>query len=206
MTVTRDDLLRVIDENPADESSWLLYSDWLQQRGDPRGELIALDIALETEPEGERRDELTTARAALITNYGAQLLGDTFAKFMAAGYAAVTWRRGFITMFVYGGSMRLTHKRQVGWIVKLIAEHPEAFTFLHTFGMPNTDLEKLDLFTQFKHVSVLDLSHSNVVEIAPLLAMPALTRVNLVGCDVDEKAIKALKAARPNATILASEY
>ena len=39
MSVTRDDLLAVIDENPADDASWLAYADWLQQKGDPRGEL-----------------------------------------------------------------------------------------------------------------------------------------------------------------------
>jgi uncharacterized protein (TIGR02996 family) len=37
-----------IEESPADTERWLVYADWLQQEGDPRGELIALRAAKKT--------------------------------------------------------------------------------------------------------------------------------------------------------------
>ena len=38
--MSAEDLIAAIVANPEDESSWLVYADWLLERGDPRGELI----------------------------------------------------------------------------------------------------------------------------------------------------------------------
>jgi uncharacterized protein (TIGR02996 family) len=53
-------LLRAIDASPSDPAPYLVYADWLQQQGDPRGQLIILDHALLERPEaGELLRELT---------------------------------------------------------------------------------------------------------------------------------------------------
>lgn len=44
MTVEGDELLAQVYAAPDDDTPRLIYADWLQQRGDPRGELIALQI------------------------------------------------------------------------------------------------------------------------------------------------------------------
>jgi uncharacterized protein (TIGR02996 family) len=44
-TQDADALLAEIRTNPADDRTRLVYADVLQQRGDPRGELIALQLA-----------------------------------------------------------------------------------------------------------------------------------------------------------------
>ena len=50
MTELPDELLAAIHASPDDPAAYLVAADWLQQRGDPHGELIALAIALDREP------------------------------------------------------------------------------------------------------------------------------------------------------------
>ena len=158
---TREDLLAVIAENPADENAWLLYADWLQQHGEPRGELIALDIAIESAA-AERKAELEAARGELLASYGAKLLGETFAKFVASGYGEVVWHRGFITVFGFPGNTRVAHKRSVGWLVKLILDNPEPFTFLKKLALAHTDIADVVPFAKFKHLVEIDVRDTNV--------------------------------------------
>jgi uncharacterized protein (TIGR02996 family) len=159
---TRDDLLAVIAEDPDDDNAWLAYADWLQQRGETRGELIALDIALESAT-GARKTELEAARVGMLASYGAALLGETFSRFIASGYGQLSWRRGFIATFGYGGSSSGgTHLRKVGWLVKLIVDNPEPFTFVTRLAFPNTDLVNLTPFMTFKHLVELDVRTTNV--------------------------------------------
>jgi uncharacterized protein (TIGR02996 family) len=76
--------------DPDDLESVLVLGDWLQARGHPRGELIALQHRLELHPE-----DAETARAAKahVERHAAALLGP-----LASCGEAVTleWRRGFI--------------------------------------------------------------------------------------------------------------
>ena len=37
-------LERAIFDDPADDTAWQVYGDWLQQQQDPRGELISLEL------------------------------------------------------------------------------------------------------------------------------------------------------------------
>lgn len=144
-----------------DDAAWLAYADWLQSTGDPQGELIALDVALEA-ASGPQRDALVAARRDLVARYGAAILGDTFARFVASGYATVAWQRGYIVELEYAGSPVLSHRRAVGWLVDLIAAKPEPFRFVQKLGFPGTDLATLDAFVRFEHLEAIDVSRTNV--------------------------------------------
>ena len=69
------DLLAAVYAAPLDDAPRLVYSDFLQDRGDPRGDFIALQLA--------GRDA-----SALVAEHGARWLGDLPAT-------DVTWERGF---------------------------------------------------------------------------------------------------------------
>ncbi len=58
-------LVRKIAEAPDDPSNYLVYADWLSERGDPRGELIAVQHALEDAP-SERRPDLEERQTVLL--------------------------------------------------------------------------------------------------------------------------------------------
>src|SRR5262249_47953996 len=47
------DFLTALESAPEDDTAWLAYADWLEERGDPRGEHVRLTVALgrgEVEP------------------------------------------------------------------------------------------------------------------------------------------------------------
>ncbi|MBX3162421.1 MAG: TIGR02996 domain-containing protein [Deltaproteobacteria bacterium] len=87
-------LLAAIRERPEDDAPRLVYADWLTERGDPRGELIAVQCALarlerddDARPRLEERDrELRTAHEEAWRGELAQLPG------FASGYL----ERGFV--------------------------------------------------------------------------------------------------------------
>jgi uncharacterized protein (TIGR02996 family) len=90
------DLERAIVENPADREAWLVLADAFQSKGDPRGELIALEIAGEAEA-GKRK-----AAKAYFTKHREALVGKLAALELLDDEAAFTWRRGFIAGAMIG--------------------------------------------------------------------------------------------------------
>jgi uncharacterized protein (TIGR02996 family) len=60
----QDAFLKEILANPADREVRLVFADWLEENGDPRGELIRLQIQLEEMKPGyvERRSPSLTLR------------------------------------------------------------------------------------------------------------------------------------------------
>lgn len=67
---TEDDFLADVWAHPLDDAPREVYGDWLQQRGNPRGELIALQMA-------RHRGNADTAKAerALLVEHGRAWLG-----------------------------------------------------------------------------------------------------------------------------------
>jgi uncharacterized protein (TIGR02996 family) len=89
------ELEKAIHADPYDTSAYMVYADWLQGQGDPRGELISLQLAA-----GTGRDaKVAKAAAALIADHTAYFLGpleDHLKVHDGSGDAAFTWRFGFI--------------------------------------------------------------------------------------------------------------
>ena len=52
------DLEATLHAEPDNLEAWQVYGDWLQAQDDPRGELIALQVALEKEKNSSRKDSL----------------------------------------------------------------------------------------------------------------------------------------------------
>ncbi|HEX4418575.1 MAG TPA: WGR domain-containing protein [Kofleriaceae bacterium] len=89
------ELEQAIMADPYDGSAYMVYADWLQGQGDPRGELISLQLAAEAKPDGK----LAKAAAALIERHAAYFLGplEEHVKLHDDSDAdAFTWRFGFI--------------------------------------------------------------------------------------------------------------
>ena len=75
-----DELLAAIVAAPDDDDNYLVYADWLQSRGDPRGELIALHHAGQTERANELAHSLLPQALASVLDRGLRL----------------DWRLGFV--------------------------------------------------------------------------------------------------------------
>src|ERR1051326_6499348 len=74
---------------PEDPAGYLVYADWLQQHGEPRGELIVIQHALVKTP---RDRELRARQTALFGEHSDRLRGPL----MLVEHAKVDWHLGFV--------------------------------------------------------------------------------------------------------------
>ncbi len=90
-----------IDDDPDDRMAYSVYGDWLQRRGDRRGELIALFLAVEAQRASSPRDK-PPAQAALrklLARHAGELLGPLARLVRDPGDPTAPpflWRHGYI--------------------------------------------------------------------------------------------------------------
>ncbi len=73
---------RALTENPDDRAGWCAYADWLVEQGDPRGEFMQTQLALEDESRSKAdRDALRKREAVLLKTHEKDWLG-TLAPFV----------------------------------------------------------------------------------------------------------------------------
>lgn len=89
--------LQAIRETPDDDTPRLVYSDWLEERGDPRGEFIRFQCELARLPASDGRSRTLKAREqALLNEHGSAwrsmlppfLRGETFVRGFVESYLA----------------------------------------------------------------------------------------------------------------------
>ena len=97
---------RAIIENPDDVSSYSAYADWLQEHDDPRGEFIAVQLALENPArDPDARDGLKAREAELLEAHERDWLGDLAPHLLdrderadrARPAVEYWWGRGFVS-------------------------------------------------------------------------------------------------------------
>ena len=185
--------LEAICENPDDDVPRLVYADWLEERGDPRGEFIRLQCILASMPDNdERRWSLLAREKQLLWLHGKNWAGPL--RRQVRQYA---FRRGFVEAITLGAAdflskgddlLRLAPVRQV---CLLDAQDRLA------------DLADSPLLNR---LTGLDLRHTNGLSAeraAPLLRSPRLAGLRSLGlCGtglVSSPGVRAL-AACPHLT------
>jgi uncharacterized protein (TIGR02996 family) len=86
-------LEHAIAADPDDADAYSVFSDWLQQQGHPRGELIALQLGAESDP------SLQAAADGYLLDHTPELLGPLLLHRQThdgSDREAFRWRRGFI--------------------------------------------------------------------------------------------------------------
>ena len=170
------ELLDAIRENLDDPERYLVYSDFLQERGDPLGELIAVDVALEEVSKAHR----TTAqqqRDALLRAHGPTLFAGLWP--VLQDYVDVTWRRGFVDGLRFEGVRDLRYQRQVGWLIERLVAHRDRLPLLRVLSFPGTDLSDLRPLACFKELRELDLTRSSFRRVEQLELFEKLERVRI---------------------------
>jgi uncharacterized protein (TIGR02996 family) len=150
-------LEKAIVANPTDRDAYAVFADWLQEQGDPRGELIALQLGykdkqakalIDNDAEyflGPLVDEQKT-RDGLANNSVSHLRTSAQEKeWQKTGEQAFLWRNGFIYR------VRLSHdsyndsewKGSCAKVLEQVLDHPSGryaveFSFM-TNGDPNDD-------------------------------------------------------------------
>jgi uncharacterized protein (TIGR02996 family) len=109
-------LARLIEENPEDFEAYRTYCDWLEERGDPRPQLMALQLARETVTDRNKLDHLERRLSELFEQHRAHFLGKlanvmpkpTASRQARDSAALLEWRWGFIYKVVCRQFGRLT--------------------------------------------------------------------------------------------------
>src|SRR5438093_1094848 len=72
----REGFLRAIAEDPEDDAPRLVFADWLEEQGDPRGEFMRLQVHLARLPENDhRRAVLEERERELLDRHAVDWLG-----------------------------------------------------------------------------------------------------------------------------------
>jgi uncharacterized protein (TIGR02996 family) len=109
MTDTLADLEARIADDPDDLDAWLVLADLLQKRGDPQGELIALQIAADKVPAETKKAPARMAFIRAFAKHAPKLIeplrkhGASFKDPYAEPYV---WRTGFVRRAVITGPLQ----------------------------------------------------------------------------------------------------
>lgn len=133
------ELEAAIFANLDNTDAYLVYADWLQRQGDPRGELIALQHAA-MQASGEEASKLKKQVSKYIKSHQDALLGD-LADALDEEELTVEWHLGFIRV-ARVGQKDYDSERDIAELVKELIAHPSAkFLSALTIGMAHFDDE-----------------------------------------------------------------
>src|SRR5262249_45444097 len=104
-----DAFLQAIREEPDDDAVRLIFADWLEERGDPRGEFIRLQCALAgMAEEDERRPALNDRPGKLLRQHRPRRVGS-----LSSRVTDYVFRRGFVEEITVSAAAFLTHGREL---------------------------------------------------------------------------------------------
>jgi uncharacterized protein (TIGR02996 family) len=173
MSERRAALEAAIDEDPDDPRGYSVFADWLQEQGDPRGELIALQQAAESD-----RSLAAAARECFEKQV------DRFGSFTTCEF---TWRHGFVRRATLGVS-----SSESANFVRTLLDHPSG-RFIVDLSLwesaPSSSILGLtiDALVEQPRSALRSLSvvarSTELSVIARLLehAFPRLTRLGILG-------------------------
>ena len=210
-----------IDEDPDDPAAYSVYGDWLQRRGDLRGELIALSLAAEAQraPGPRRKSPAQAALGKFLVKHAAALLGPLARLVPDPGDPTAppfVWRRGYIAR----AELVAAPDRPVAPIVRDLLRHasgrflrdlivkadgeapailelleaaaPRSLRELELHGL--VDLGDLDaLWGPLARLHRLDLTGRRF-ELGEL-QLPALRRVRLAAAELSSTAVRSIVRA-----------
>lgn len=151
-------------EEPGDSEAWMVYGDLLQRRGDPRGELVALQAAAEAERLGRSTPQARVrgpAQVAMLKYFGQHvptLLGP-LAKYVKdtrdPAAPPFVWRKGMIRRAVLASG-----DGDIATILRELFAHPSGRMVselaLHVEHRAQT-LETLDVITGDAPAALVEL-------------------------------------------------
>jgi len=170
--ITADTFLARIAKTPDDIDAYLVYADWLQQQGDPRGEFVLLCHAAES-PD---KPVIAAAREQYLSNWGGILLGDLHEP-LAQGQIDIRWRLGFVDR------LKITPGALAQEILNRLPGNPGC-RFLRHLDISHTDISTLpDDFSNLTQITELDLRACPIDRLNYLPRLDRLTRVRVSGCE-----------------------
>jgi uncharacterized protein (TIGR02996 family) len=194
--------LRCIKDDPEDDAPRLILSDWLEERGDPRGEFVRLQCYRARLGTGRAAVELEAREAELLLKHRAEWLGV-----LAERGIDTEFRRGLVKA---GGSSRkllskrlakMLHAEALDWVDNLRIDDATAEAVAKLAISPHwTCLTRLDLSGRIYYAD--QLADRYTVGLGPqggvaLAALPLLSKVRELDLglnDIGAEGVAALGA------------
>jgi len=147
-------LKAIIDQNIDNIDAYLVYADWLQQQGDPRGEFILLCHHADQPADGrigrQHRSAIAAARDQYIEAWGAQLLGDLQGPLLR-NEVALSWRLGFVD------SLRINPGPAAQATLKRLPSQP-CCRYLRSLDLSHSEIPELpDELGQLQQIREIDI-------------------------------------------------
>jgi len=163
------ELEQAIEADPYDATAYSVYADWLQGQGDPRGELIALQLAGKSIPAVD-----------YITEHASVLLGPLAAHvkcydglYYKPAPDAFIWKHGFIhrARMSFNQYWEDAFKGDIAQVLETLLRHPSGRFLAELTLMYNDDPSDDDL--------------QSLIDVLAKLAPPSLRKI-VIGDDVDQ--------------------
>jgi uncharacterized protein (TIGR02996 family) len=181
------DLEAQIKAAPDDEDAFMVYGDWLQEQGDPRGDLVAVQRHLERAPKDK---QVKKTEAELFEKHGKYLVPPLLWKLAnapvrkSAARSEIVWRAGFIDRVRIA---RATEPKEdepgVQAVVRELLNHPSA-VFLRGITIGSLGAKKATEYRPI--VSEIAKAQPSVLEELELGDMSALEIAGAVVGDASE--------------------
>ena len=196
-------------DRPDDLAAWSAYADYLAERGDPRGEFMRVQLALEDESLArEERDALKRREHELLAAHRRAWMGPTLYDSCyhqngrpREGAGTVTFRRGWV--WDVDGSLwewteaELAAATELRWVQRLRLDSVEADTLTVLARAPFAPVLRA-----FEYGGEEDHSGGSAAGLEDLLAaLPRLEKLWVATVDVDAERLFA--ASLPTVTELA---
>jgi uncharacterized protein (TIGR02996 family) len=183
--------LEDIIAHPDDDAPRLIFADWMEERGDPRGAFIRMQVELARAPlDDPRRPEWEFRVHDLLEDHEEEWLGP-----VAAWVKGWQFHRGFVEAVEMEAAPFLDHSRDASWVttvrsLRLLVYGPD-------FEEMRKYLRTLVQSRQVERLETLDLSSTTLgpKELKAVAASPCLGRLkglDLGGTYVDEERIRSL--------------
>lgn len=177
--VANESFLRAILEDPENDLPRLAYADWLDEQGDPRGELIRVQCELSplTE-EDERFHPLYKREQALLKLHKNEWLGP-----LADWVQNAQFSRGFVENITLGANQFLDRKQEIFSLTPIRG--------LKLTGMTTTHVTKFRTAPECSRLRELTLNIRKMTDLrweklitAPRLASLKKLQINWMGMDM----------------------
>ena len=162
-------LEQAIASDPYDATAYSVLGDWLQDQGDPRGELIALQLAKQYLP----ALELVEQHAAALLGPLAEHVKCYDGLYHKPALDAFTWKLGFIhaARMSYNQYWNSEFKGDLAQVLELLLRHPSGRFLTELTLMYNDDPADGDL--------------QSLIDVLAKLAPPTLRKI-VIGDAVDQ--------------------
>lgn len=197
--------------NPDDASTFAVYADWLQEQGDPRGEFIQLQLALEDRRQSKAdRDALQCREEELLAEHAFEWLGSLASLMLKRDEATsrIEKRTGFNFWLNRGWLGSIRTQRLYPRVAQRLLEAPEA-RLLHTLIIgENGDeacrsLETVNLVPRLRELDLgrTQLTNSGAWALLRCEGIESLQYLDVSENLLHETAVQAILQKVPHATV-----